>query len=286
MDMENMNAEEAWDDELPFTESAPEPDIWDEGEWDDSEEEADFWDEEASEKPVETVEADVEENTDAETDEASNRQALIDAEVRRQVDAMVAAQYGGYINPYSGRPITSKAEWDAYQRAFAEDEQRQKLESMGITQEMLNEAVNNSPVVKQAQEVMARQQQNEANHLMQQEFAALQKEFPDCGLKNAVELMQTPEGRKAVELWSKAGISLADAYAVTHRAELKQKQSAAVKQGVLNQMNGKKHLTQTKGGGERAEIPAAVRSEYKKFFPNASDAEIMAMYQKNQVTSE
>lgn len=282
MSMEEMNAGESWEDDLPFTEPGPEADaFWDEAEWDDSETEGDF---EEEETPVEDVDANVDENADADT--AVSRQALIDAEVNRRVDQMVAEQYGEYINPYSGRPITTKAELDAYHAAFARDEEQKRLESMGITQEMLDEAISRSPEMVQAREILQRQQQDEANNLLNQEFAALQKEFPDCGLKSAMELMQTESGRKTLELWSKAGLSMADAYAVAHRNELKVKQNAAVKQGVLNQMNGKRHLTQTRGGGEHTEMDAAIRAEYKRFFPNASDAEITAMYEKNRRSSE
>lgn len=288
--MSEMNtnpAEEAWEEELPFTEPAPDfGDDWEDG----TEEGADTWD---SDEAVEDVDADVEEVAEESTEEAapagrisSEQQALIDAEVKRQTDAAVAMIYGDMINPYTNNRITSKEELEAYQRAFAEDERQKRMEDMGITQEMLDDAVNKHPAIIQAQEILRQQQQTDANNMLANEFAALQKEFPDCGLKDARELMGTAEGRKAVQLWSKTGIPLADAYAVAFRSQIQQKQNAAVKQGVLNQMNGKRHLTQTKGGGENAEMPAAIRAEYKKFFPDASDAEIRAMYQKNKANGE
>lgn len=282
--MSEMNtnpAGEAWEEELPFTE--PAPDIWDDWE---EEEESDFWDEDET---VENVDTDVEESAEEEAEEpapaggfSAEQQALMDAEIKRQTDAAVALIYGDMINPYTNNHVTTLEELEAYQRAFAEDEQNKRMQDLGITQEMLDEAVNNHPAIRRAEEIVQQQRQTEANNMLANEFAALQKEFPDCGLKDAKELMTTEEGRKAVQLWSKAGISLADAYAVAFRSQIQQKQSAAVKQGVLNQMNGKRHLTQTRGGGENTEMPAAIRAEYKKFFPNASDAEIKAMYQKNR----
>ena len=287
MDGTNTKHVEVQEEGLPFTE--PAPDIWDDWQ-EDTEEEADFWDEE---EHVEDVDAAVEESAEESTQETeptggytAEQQAAIDAEVARQIDAMVAQQYDGYVNPYTGRAITTKAELDAYNQAFAAEEEARRLQAAGIDQNMLNEAVNNHPAIRQAQEILRQQEQTNANNMLANEFAALQREFPDCGLKEARELMATAEGRKAVELWSKAGISLADAYAVAYRTQIQQRQSAAVKQGVMNQMNGKKHLTQTRGGGERAEIPAAVRAEYKKFFPDASDAEISAMYRKNLANDE
>ncbi len=137
-------------------------------------------------------------------------------------------------------------------------------------------------LVQKAQEIVRKQEQQEADHFMEKEFLALQKEFPDCGLREVGELLQTEAGKKALQLWKSVDIPLADAYAATHRIQIQERQHAAIRQGILNQMNGKRHLTQTRGGQERMEMPADVRREFRKYFPNASDKEIEKMYRKNQ----
>jgi hypothetical protein len=137
-------------------------------------------------------------------------------------------------------------------------------------------------LVQQAQEIVRKQQQQEADHFMEKEFLALQKEFPDCGLTEVGELLQTEAGKKALQLWKSVDIPLADAYAATHRAKLQARQNAALRQGILNEMNGKRHLTQIRGGNERTEMPADIRAEFKKYFPNASQKEIEKMYRKNR----
>ena len=131
------------------------------------------------------------------------------------------------------------------------------------------------------------QEQQAANDFMAKEFEAMKKEFPDCGLESPQQLNETEAGRRALQMWANApGITLADAYAATHRRELSKKQSAAAKQAAMNEMNSKGHLTQTKGSNAKGDVPEEIRREYKIYFPNATDAEIAEMYRKNCESTE
>lgn len=207
-------------------------------------------------------------------------QAKIEAETQRRIDARIAEQYKGKLNPYNGKPITSEADLNAYLAAYDADMRRQQLQDMGIDQKQLQEIVRNLPEVQQARMIQKQQQEQAAKDFTAKEFAALKKEYPDCGLESAENLLDTENGKKTLELWSK-GIPMVDAYAATHRAEIRQKQMAAAKQSAMNEMNGKKHLKQTKGGNAKGEVPADVVEGYRMYFPNATMAEIAEMYRKN-----
>ena len=174
----------------------------------------------------------------------------VDAVVQQRIDAAIARQFGGMTNPYTGRPITTEAELAAYQQAFAAEEQERRLRESGIDRNILNDAISGHPIVQQANAMLHEQQQRQANDFMAQEFAALLQEFPDCGLKEARELMNTPEGMETLRLWQSGPISLKTAYAATHLNEIKAKQSKAVRQGVMNEVNGRAHLRQTNNGGQ------------------------------------
>ena len=131
------------------------------------------------------------------------------------------------------------------------------------------------------------QEQQAANDFMAKEFEAMKKEFPDCGLESPQQLNETEAGRRALQMWANApGITLADAYAATHRREISKKQSAAAKQAAMNEMNSKGHLRQTKGSNAKGDVPAEIAAEYKKYFPNATHEEIAEMYRKNCESSE
>ena len=205
----------------------------------------------------------------------------VDAVVQQRIDAAIARQFGGMTNPYTGRPITTEAELAAYQQAFAAEEQERRLRESGIDRNILNDAISGHPVVQQANAMLHEQQQRQANDFMSQEFAALLQEFPDCGLKEARELMNTPEGMETLRLWQSGPISLKTAYAATHLNEIKAKQSKAVRQGVMNEVNGRAHLRQTNNGGQGgAEMPAEILEEYRTFDIGKDDAERLEIWKR------
>lgn len=213
--------------------------------------------------------------------------ARIEAETQKRVDASIARQFEGILNPYTNKPILTEADLTAYRSAFAAEEQRQQLEEMGVSKEVLDSYIQNHPAMQQAQQVIHQQEQQAANDFMAKEFEAMKKEFPDCGLESPQQLNETEAGRRALQMWANApGITLADAYAATHRREISKKQSAAAKQAAMNEMNSKGHLRQTKGSNAKGDVPAEIEEEYKKYFPNATHEEIAEMYWKNQKSSE
>ena len=205
-------------------------------------------------------------------------QALIAAQSQQRVDDFYRQQFAGFISPYTQRPIETEADYHAYMQAYEAEEQQRKLGDMGVDQKMLNDIISNHPAVKQAQAVMLQQQQEQANAFMKQEFADLQREFPDSGLTDPRELFNTPEGRRCLDLWRSANVSLADAYAVAYRAKIREKDIAAVKQGVLNQQNSKNHLKQTKGGtAPKPMVTDEIRDQFRTFFgDDITDEEIEA----------
>lgn len=217
-------------------------------------------------------------------------QAAIDAETQKRVDAAIARQFAGMTNPFTGQPIRTERDLIAYKEAYEAAEQRRKFEEAGVDEKMLNDFVNNHPAIQRANRVILEQQQTEANAFMAKEFQALQEEFPDCGLTEVADLLKTEEGKKALNIWkTNKDVSMADAYAMTHRAQIRQraeearqKETEAMKQGMRNQMNSKNHLTQTKGtSGGGDEIPADALEGLQMFFPGKSHAEYVAMYKKN-----
>ena len=213
--------------------------------------------------------------------------ARIEAETQKRVDARIAREFEGILNPYTNQPIRTEADLTAYRSAFAAEEQRQQLEEMGVSKEVLDSYIQNHPAMQQAQQVIHQQEQQAANDFMAKEFEAMKKEFPDCGLESPQQLNETEAGRRALQMWANApGITLADAYAATHRKELSKKQSAAAKQAAMNEMNSKGHLRQTKGSNAKGDVPAEIAEEYKKYFPNATHEKIAEMYWKNQKATE
>lgn len=205
-------------------------------------------------------------------------QAIIAAQTQQRVDEFYKQQYAGFISPYTQRPIETEADHQAYMQAFEVEEQQRHLQEMGVDAKMLEEIIGNHPAVKQAQAMMEQQQKAQADAFMKQEFDDLQREFPDTGLKDIRELLDTQEGRRALDLWKTAGLTLSEAYAVAYRAKIREKDIAAAKQGVLNQQHGKNHLRQTKGvPAPKPVVTDEVREAFRAFYgEEITDEEIEA----------
>lgn len=216
------------------------------------------------------------------------QQAAIAAQAQKQIDAFYKRNYEGFISPYTKKPIETEADYHAYMQAFEAEEQQRKLAEMGVDQKTLNEIVGNLPEVQQAKAMIAQQHQTQANTLMKDSFDELMQKYPDCGYKNPREMFDSPEGKAVMELWRDTPrLTLAQAYLLLNEDKIKAQQTAAVKQGVMNQMNGKKHLTQTKAGGNpAAEMPEETRAEMRKWFPKDTDEQLKARWLKNQKYSE
>lgn len=214
-------------------------------------------------------------------------QARIDAEAQKRVDAAIKRQFAGTVNPYTGKPITTEAELNAYKAAFEAEQQRSQLKDMGIDQEQLNKIVQNLPEVQQARQMLAAQQQEQAKNMMQEQFDALKKEYPDCGFADTAAMLADGEGRKVLEFWRDSPrLTIADAYLILNKDKIRKQQNEAVKQGAMNQMNSKKHLTQTKNVNAKGDVPPDVVAGYKLFMPGVSMEEIREMYWKNKENSE
>lgn len=218
----------------------------------------------------------------------AEQQAAIAAQAQRQVDNFYKQQYAGFISPYTHAPIESEADYLAYMQSFEAEERQRKFGEMGLDPNMVNQMISELPAVKQANAIIAQQQQEQANAFMRDQFDALKREYPDCGFADARAMMNDPEGKKVLEFWRDSPrLTIADAYMILNKDKIRAQQNAAVKQGVMNQMNGKSHLKNTKGGGGAAvDIPETDREALRKWFPKASDAELKEMWLKNQKYSE
>lgn len=202
------------------------------------------------------------------------------------------------INPYTGKPIQSPADFFVYKRRYAaEVEQIQKqsqahnifegIRTGTVTQEDFDSYVkgliNENPDIRAAKEAAARAERRErqsrvsdGKNRMQADIDQLNKEYPACDIKKVDDLNNNPE----MIGYLRRGLSINDAYYLTHRNEMIEAQKAGVRQAVVNQANGKKHLRTTTDSSKGQEpIPEDVLAEYKHFF-DWDDEQIIKDYKK------
>lgn len=214
--------------------------------------------------------------------DAAIRKAQEDAQ--RTIDD--AFKSSGLKNPFTGKPITSKAEFDAYRQQAGDARKSQLMEQAGLSEEEYTALVNDLPEVRQAREArekaesaMRKADEAQAKAKIDEQLQEIGKLDPDIHELNDLAKMENyPQFYELVQ----KGNSLLDAYKLANFDKLVQKNTAAAKQAAYNSTQSKQHMGRTKERGAGAiSVPSDVKEMYRAFNPDATDAEIQAHYNKN-----
>lgn len=119
----------------------------------------------------------------------------------------------------------------------------------------------------------------EIGGFIREELMKLVEHYPDCGITSFKELMTKPYAKELLHYWSR-GVPLYKAYGIVNAEEIYQQRTNAERQRALNSMRSKSHLRSI-GGSPRAEraVPVEVMQQYREFFPDWSDSQIIKDYQ-------
>ncbi len=213
--------------------------------------------------------------------DAAIKKAQEDAQ--RMVDE--AFKNSGLMNPYTDKPISSKAEYDEYKKAFAEDKKKQLQLQAGLSEAEYAAMIKELPEVKQAQaaaekaeKAMREADEAKAKAKIDEQIKEIGKLDPD--IKELGDLTKM-ENYQAFYDFVKKGNTLLDAYRLANFDQLIGKSTAATKQAAYNSIKSKQHMGKTKERGTGAvAVPNDVKEMYRALNPNATDAEITAHYNK------
>lgn len=218
------------------------------------------------------------------------------AQLRRRYEAQLAAQKAqtedsvyaslNLKNPYTGETIKNKAQYQAYEAAHAQAVRAEAAKKTGLSLEMLDRIIADSPAVKQASEAARRMEDEKKNAQRAAVVERLKNEVAEIGryeesvktLEDVAKLNCYP---KIYEL-TKKGVSLIDAYKIANIDTIAEKRAAAAKQKALNDAAGKEHLRKESGsrGKGAATVPASVMALYRDLNPDATEEEIVKHYRK------
>ena len=225
----------------------------------------------AGEKEAEPAEQSAEENK---KQAAARRKRERDAEIAkaRAEAADEAYRSMGMENPYTGKPITNKAEFDAWKQQEAAEKRGHIAESAGMTGEEFDDFINNLPqvkaAVKQNQRMMIEEQVGLINKL-------------DPSIKTFEDLYNREDYKDIYDTVQKTGVSIVEAFKLVNFDRLTQSAAAASRQAAINSANSKDHLSTTSQRGAGAlTVPADVKEIYRALNPGITDAEIQQHYNK------
>lgn len=280
------------ENEPNLTEEADEVTVEAEGEaqaeeqTEETEEQSEVQDEEQSEEQP---------NTQQEQPRVDPERARQSAEaVRKRMAYELAVREAiGKVNPYTGTVINNREDYEAYRNAYAQSQQNAATANLygriqngtatadefnAFIQSAVQRALINSPDLQRARAAADRAEQAErqaredaGRSRLQADIDALNKEYPSCNIKTISDIKDP-----AMVDYIRKGLTVADAYYLTHRQEIAKSQQAAAKQAVINQTAGKAHLKTTAGtAAEDSGVTEEMIAEFKPFFPNATRKELI-----------
>lgn len=223
----------------------------------------------------------------------AEQQAAVDAALKAQSEKMAAEwkaffESAGLKNTITGEPITTKEQFDEWSKSFKQQKLESDLKAGKLTQESLNEAISENPVVKQAAEIVAAHEREQAAAEQEKMQRAIDEQIkkihalePDVnGVEDLLKLPESEEFYARV----KSGMSFYDAYLISTRERREKALAEAARAQALTGQRGKDHLTgaaASRGAGGKV-VTSEELASFRIFNPTATDEEIRTWIEKNR----
>ncbi len=221
----------------------------------------------------------------------AEQQAAIDKAVqeeRERAKGEMAAFFNraNLKNTITGEDIRSMEEFEAWEKAFSASKIQRELKEGKLTPESLEAAIAENPVVKQAQELIRKQEEaaraaeaTAAKARVDAELLEIQKLDP--AVRSVEDLLHMPTAKEFYALVQK-GNSFLDAFRLVNFDRLTTQAAEAARQQAQNLSRSKDHLTATTGqrGGGAISVPPDELKLFREMNPGASEADIQAYYNK------
>lgn len=230
----------------------------------------------------------------AETQAAIN--AAVEEERHKNEQAMAEFfQSAGLKNPVTGELIQNMEQYNAWKRDFDRARLDKDLEDGKLTQETLNNAIEQNPLVQQAAQLVQQAREQEEQQQRAAMEAQVERELEQIrqwnpNINTVADLMQMPNAQEFYQL-VKRGNSFVDAYRLANYDQItqmaveaaRQQAAAAGRQQAQNLARSKDHLRSgTQQGAGAATVPRGEMELFRAFNPQASEADIQAYYNRYQ----
>jgi hypothetical protein len=153
------------------------------------------------------------------------------------------------------------------------------LQEKGIEPDVLERIINESPAIREAQQILEENKKAEANRLLEADLKVLSEIEPSI---KTIEDVAKHESYEKVLAYVQNGLGLADAFKLANYDSLVTKKSEAVKQAAVNQAKSKNHMETTNGVAVASEtlmpIPNGVLAKWKMAYPELSMEQLTKKY--------
>lgn len=205
----------------------------------------------------------------------ANMRRKAEAEAKAKADARIASICKGHVHPVTGKEITTLDEYEDALYHQARLQREAELRERGVDPEIIEQAIEQSPILRQAQEVIENSKKADAERRLQSEFAEIQKLDPTIKTFDDIPNMDSIQNMVV------SGMSLLNAFKVANFDVLVERKAAGAKQNAINQMKGKSHMSgvdSLSNESSDVEIPEAEYRSLKEVFPDKSAADLKKLY--------
>jgi len=194
--------------------------------------------------------------------------ARVREEAKQFADERIAdvLKTANFSNPYTGEPIRTMAEFNAYKARLQEEQRGAFMQQSGMTDEQYKAFIESQPEVqeakaaqKKAEAVIREAREREAKAKIDEQVKEITALNPAItSLSDLTKLASYPELYEKV----RRGYSIVDAYKLTNMADIESRAVQRAQQQTINAVQSKSHLekTRTRGTGS-VEVPADVKAE-------------------------
>ena len=211
----------------------------------------------------------------AEADAQKNFQAQ-----QQQIDRQYEQMFSGFTNPITGAPIKSAADYAAAMAAQERLQMQEQLQQAGLDPTVIDRAIANSPLMQQAQQAIERNNDIEATNMLNEDMANVLS--LDTSMHSVEDIKNSDTFIDVVKYCNEhPGMRFKDAYKIVNFDRLTSTKIQAAKQGAINSVKGKTHLSTASGvagNDNEVDIPVSEISKWKDFFPDATPKELRAKY--------
>lgn len=198
-----------------------------------------------------------------------------------EMDNRVASMFGNYRHPVTGQPIRTMNEYLDAIEIQERNKINQQMQEAGVDPSIIDRAVANSPLMRQAQVALDHASNLNAQRALDADFAEIMRLDPS--LNSVADIQALPNFPDMVAYCARTGASVVDAYKVMNFDRIMQAKTGAATQAAINSAKSKGHMAQVGGivnDDGTMDIPAAELQKWKEWYPEKSNKELRSLYNK------
>lgn len=187
--------------------------------------------------------------------------------------------FGDIKNPVTGKNIETYQDYLQAVEHQKTESRKQMLQEKGIDPKIIEQFVNDSPAMRQAQQILEERNREEANRRLESDLKAISEFAPEI---TTFEDLEKHESCADVISYVEKGLSLVDAFKLANYNRLSAKTTEAAKQAAINQAKSKGHMETTNsisvGVDNLTPIPESSMAMWRNAYPDISLEELTKKY--------